>query len=204
MEPKHEAFLKEMAKIPKVKLCDLNMHHEVKQRLRLDMVFLVTDENDIIFAQSNNEQLKSAVYYDIVTGEILPEGFVGETQPVIVDTVTQHITTLKELEDFVVGSFWGSEGINFCCLGLVGEAGEVADEWKKFLRDDGGHINGSNLGAERRKKILFEITDTLFYLVALAKTLGCSLEQLVELFQEKAQISNMKQLKRLAERRKDV
>jgi NTP pyrophosphatase (non-canonical NTP hydrolase) len=63
-------------------------------------------------------------------------------------------------------------------LGLAGEAGEVADEYKKLIRDDGRLIGRP--GDPRRGKILTELADTLFYLVALSVFLGCDLETLAE------------------------
>jgi NTP pyrophosphatase (non-canonical NTP hydrolase) len=55
-------------------------------------------------------------------------------------------------------------------LGLTGEAGEVAEEIKKMLRDDGG-----DLTLERRARIIAELGDVLWYVTALADELGTSL-----------------------------
>jgi NTP pyrophosphatase (non-canonical NTP hydrolase) len=52
--------------------------------------------------------------------------------------------------------------ISYLALGLNGEAGEVADEVKKAIRND-GHIS-----PERRAKILDEIGDVLWYITRLA------------------------------------
>jgi NTP pyrophosphatase (non-canonical NTP hydrolase) len=51
--------------------------------------------------------------------------------------------------------------ISYLALGLNGEAGEVADEVKKAIRND-GHIS-----PERRAKILDEIGDVLWYITRL-------------------------------------
>ena len=51
--------------------------------------------------------------------------------------------------------------ISYLTLGLNGEAGEVADQVKKAIRND-GHIS-----PERRAKILDEIGDVLWYLTRL-------------------------------------
>ncbi len=52
--------------------------------------------------------------------------------------------------------------ISYLTLGLNGEAGEVADEVKKAIRND-GHIS-----PERRARILDEIGDVLWYITRLA------------------------------------
>ena len=52
--------------------------------------------------------------------------------------------------------------VSYLALGLNGEAGEVADEVKKAIRND-GHIS-----PERRAKILNEIGDVLWYITRLA------------------------------------
>jgi NTP pyrophosphatase (non-canonical NTP hydrolase) len=57
----------------------------------------------------------------------------------------------------------GYAGISYCTLKLNGEAGEVAEEVGKALRDDGGQFTG-----ERREKIKKEIGDVLWYLAMLS------------------------------------
>ena len=52
--------------------------------------------------------------------------------------------------------------ISYLALGLNGEAGEVADQVKKAIRNDG------EISAERRAKILDEIGDVLWYITRLA------------------------------------
>lgn len=51
--------------------------------------------------------------------------------------------------------------ISYLALGLNGEAGEVADEVKKAIRNDG------QISPERRAKILDEIGDVLWYITRL-------------------------------------
>lgn len=69
-----------------------------------------------------------------------------------------------------------SPGVWYCALGLNGEAGEVADQVKRFQRDDGGELT-----PERREKILKEAGDVLWYLTALSAQLGSSLEEVMAL-----------------------
>ena len=55
-------------------------------------------------------------------------------------------------------------------LALAGEAGELTNEVKKYIRDD-----DCELTATRRAKIIDEAGDVLWYLQALAMELGTSL-----------------------------
>jgi NTP pyrophosphatase (non-canonical NTP hydrolase) len=56
-------------------------------------------------------------------------------------------------------------------LGLSGEAGEVANQVKKILRDNAGELT-----EERRTKIIDELGDVLWYAAALASDIGISLD----------------------------
>jgi NTP pyrophosphatase (non-canonical NTP hydrolase) len=56
-------------------------------------------------------------------------------------------------------------------LGLAGEAGEVAEHFKKAIRDDGGEITD-----ERRAQLSRELGDVLWYLSQIASELGLELD----------------------------
>ncbi len=56
-------------------------------------------------------------------------------------------------------------------LGLAGEAGEVAEKFKKIIRDKNGEISEKD-----RKEILKELGDVLWYITLISKYLGCNLE----------------------------
>ncbi len=58
-------------------------------------------------------------------------------------------------------------------LGLVGEAGEVAEIIKKSIRDKDGKI-----GAEDGLKLYHELGDVLWYLSNIATELGLDLEEI--------------------------
>jgi len=60
-------------------------------------------------------------------------------------------------------------------LGVVGEAGEIADLVKKAIRDDGGAFT-----PDRDARIRKEIGDVLWYLANLATDKGWSLDQIAE------------------------
>ncbi|MCK9578113.1 nucleoside triphosphate pyrophosphohydrolase family protein [bacterium] len=64
-------------------------------------------------------------------------------------------------------------GTNFIypTLGLVGEAGEVAEKIKKVIRDDNYQISD-----EKRIEIVKEVGDVLWYIANLSAELGISLE----------------------------
>ena len=58
--------------------------------------------------------------------------------------------------------------INYTVVGLVGEAGEIANKWKKLLRGD--YVGHSRMAIED------EIGDVLWYAARLAEELGTSLD----------------------------
>lgn len=72
-----------------------------------------------------------------------------------------------------------NEAINYCVLGLIGEAGEIANKWKKFFRDipsfardsDAYYLEIHNRKAELRA----ELGDVLWYAAQLATELGVPL-----------------------------
>jgi NTP pyrophosphatase (non-canonical NTP hydrolase) len=57
-------------------------------------------------------------------------------------------------------------------LGLAGEAGEVADHFKKAIRDDAGEIT-----AGRREAIAKELGDVLWYVAQIATELDLDLDE---------------------------
>jgi NTP pyrophosphatase (non-canonical NTP hydrolase) len=62
------------------------------------------------------------------------------------------------------------QGLAYCALGLNGEAGEVAEQIKKAIRDDGGRMTSARLEALDK-----EIGDVLWYLSELATQVNLSL-----------------------------
>jgi NTP pyrophosphatase (non-canonical NTP hydrolase) len=74
------------------------------------------------------------------------------------------------------------EGLVYTTLGLAGEAGELANHLKKVLRDD-----GSKLTPERRKAILGELGDILWYVSQCAREMGFTLDEVGKANLEKLQ-----------------
>lgn len=70
------------------------------------------------------------------------------------------------------------EGISklvFWTLGLQGEVGEVFEQIKRMYRDDNGVLT-----EDREKKIVYELGDALYYIAAVARTLGYTLQEVAD------------------------
>ncbi len=61
-------------------------------------------------------------------------------------------------------------------LGLVGEAGEVAEKAKKIIRDGDG-----TLTEETRQKMALELSDVCWYVAVLAYELDYTLEEIMQM-----------------------
>ncbi len=60
-------------------------------------------------------------------------------------------------------------------FGLVGESGEIAEKFKKLIRDKEGRLSESDRG-----EILKELGDVLWYVNSIAHLLGSDLESVAE------------------------
>lgn len=67
------------------------------------------------------------------------------------------------------------ENIVYPTLGLVGEAGEIANKVKKITRDDGGEIT-----EERADQLLAELGDVLWYVAMIATELRWGLDYVAQ------------------------
>jgi NTP pyrophosphatase (non-canonical NTP hydrolase) len=61
-------------------------------------------------------------------------------------------------------------------LGLVGEAGEVAEKAKKVIRDGDGELT-----PETREKMAYELSDVCWYVAVLAYELDYTLEEIMQM-----------------------
>jgi NTP pyrophosphatase (non-canonical NTP hydrolase) len=64
--------------------------------------------------------------------------------------------------------------VGYPVLGLVGEAGEIANKYKKVLRDDAGVLSET-----KRQEIIAEIGDVQWYIAALATDLDVKLSEIL-------------------------
>lgn len=63
--------------------------------------------------------------------------------------------------------------VSYPILGLCGESGELANKYKKVLRDDSGVIT-----PEKNVALRDELGDVLWYAAAIARDLGTNLEDI--------------------------
>ena len=68
-----------------------------------------------------------------------------------------------------------TDKVIYPALGLCGEAGEVAEKIKKFLRD----------GVMNDKEVALELSDVLWYIANLAEDLGYDLAEIADMNLEK-------------------
>jgi NTP pyrophosphatase (non-canonical NTP hydrolase) len=75
-------------------------------------------------------------------------------------------------------AIYPNQGQNFIypTLGLVGEAGEVAEKAKKIIRDGDG-----TLSPETREKMAMELSDVCWYIAVLAYELEYSLGDIMQM-----------------------
>jgi len=79
-------------------------------------------------------------------------------------------------------AIYPDKGNNFIypVLGLVGEAGEVAEKIKKVLRDDEGIV-----GDQKKEEVKKELGDVLWYLSQIATEFNLSLSEIAQTNLEK-------------------
>ena len=73
--------------------------------------------------------------------------------------------------------------LQYLALGLGGEVGEVQNEIKKLERDDNNLLN-----EDRKKKIITELGDVMWYLTGICNNLDITLEDVLN--------NNMEKLKK--------
>ena len=93
--------------------------------------------------------------------------------------------TFEEYQEGAMSTAIYPDELIYPVLGLVGEAGEVAEKVKKFFRDNQFEVMCEDavaeIPAETRMEIAKELSDCLWYLTAIASDIGYSLEEIAEL-----------------------
>lgn len=65
--------------------------------------------------------------------------------------------------------------LSYCAHGLTGEAGELSNDIKKVVRDDGGLVT-----PERAERLFKEIGDCYWYLSQICNELGFKIENVMD------------------------
>jgi len=97
-------------------------------------------------------------------------------------TPEEYRTFCKTVAQYPEAGTRKPAAINYTILGLVGEAGELADKWKKVLRDDEGVLT-----PEKRVEMRKELGDVLWYLERASVELGTNIPTLMQENMEKLQ-----------------
>lgn len=78
--------------------------------------------------------------------------------------------------------------LNYLIMAFSGESGEVANEFKKRIRDKTvilEKFRSPKLTPLQKEKLVKELGDSLWYMVRIAKVLGYSMEQVAQLNHDK-------------------
>jgi NTP pyrophosphatase (non-canonical NTP hydrolase) len=91
------------------------------------------------------------------------------------DSIIPSCLTFAEYDEFVESTrvYPREPPLLYTGLGLSDEVGEVCGNLKRVLRDDHGMLTPS-----RRQSILIELGDSLWYVTAMARELGSSLDEI--------------------------
>ena len=84
----------------------------------------------------------------------------------------------NDTADYPEANTGNQTAITYTVLGLSGEAGELADKWKKVLRGD--HGQDAHLPPEVRALMVKELGDVAWYLARCAKELGVPLSEVAQ------------------------
>lgn len=131
-------------------------------------------------------------YRSSVTGEYVTEEFaLANADITVAETEAVGIKTFDEYQGFVASMKIYPEkfAIIYPALGLAGEAGEIAEKVKKWIRDQPGKLITDEgvifIETDRREAILKELGDPLWYITSMAADLGYTLQDVVDANYEK-------------------
>lgn len=97
------------------------------------------------------------------------------------DDLIPDSVTFDEYEEQALDTSIYEGKLIYPILGLVSEAGEVADKIKKLIRDEGVDITqdvAEQLDPKQRKALAYELGDVLWYLTNVAADIDYSLEEI--------------------------
>ena len=99
--------------------------------------------------------------------------------------------TFDEYEASALETAIYPDALLYPVMGLMGEAGEIAEKVKKYYRDNAMSVSCEDaveeIPAEVRMSIARELGDVLWYVTAIASDIGYSLEEVAYLNVEKLQ-----------------
>jgi len=88
-------------------------------------------------------------------------------------TLDEYQAAIEGFDTNTTGLYDLRDGLYFeKILGLVGEAGELADKYKKIIRD-----KESVIGEADREELIKELGDVLWYVATLARYLGIGFDE---------------------------
>ena len=120
----------------------------------------------------DNEQVE--LYVAPETGELVKIGIYGRN-PVEAREFDQYQIATSETAIYKDKTKSQQENLYYVTLGLVGEAGEIANKAKKVIRDHGGVVT-----PEYREALIGELGDVLWYAAQLASTLEITLSEVAK------------------------
>lgn len=121
--------------------------------------------NKMDFKEYQEKAHTTAVYPDLNSLMIS----IGEKAGI----VTLHVAEKKDEQEILFKKM--SANFYYPALGLVGEAGEIANKVKKVMRDNFGILE-----EDKRKDLEKEIGDVLWYLAELSTALDIDLNKVAE------------------------
>lgn len=72
------------------------------------------------------------------------------------------------------------DNLPYLALGIAGEAGEVSEKVKKFIRDT-QFAGIGDLGKAQKRELALEIGDVLWYIAQMTTEIGYTLEEVAEM-----------------------
>lgn len=132
-------------------------------------------------SENNGPQgaIQRAIDNGQITNDLMVSGFGQYHRITVADTYTALTRETAIYPDARSGSLSPDSGpsetaLAYVALGLVGEAGEIANKVKKVIRDDDGILS-----EEKAKIIAEELGDVMWYVARLCDELGVDLSKVM-------------------------